>query len=103
MLITNAPKHSDIGATICKVTDVSEYTGIVVVGEAQYRLVKNATIVASLESFGNGNNNIKINIKGWLGNDNLISSGKGVLYKQTPLESGKVIWDDQKNWYKCDY
>ncbi len=47
--------------------------------------------------------NLKINIKGWLNTHNLISSGSNVIYKQTPLESGRVIWDNKQGWYKCAY
>ncbi|WP_228148988.1 hypothetical protein [Acinetobacter baumannii] len=102
-LISNAPKPSDIGATICKDTDVSEYTGMLVFGQPQFRTVSGAKVIASLESFGNGNQNIKINIKGWLSDNGRIGSGNNVIYKQTPLESGRVIWDDKFGWYKCNY
>ncbi|HFG6864018.1 MULTISPECIES: hypothetical protein [Acinetobacter calcoaceticus/baumannii complex] len=101
-LIANAPKPKDIGLTICKNVGLSEFTGIIVLGQATYREV-NGLVVASLESFSNDHANLKINIKGWLNNFNQISSGPNVLYKQTPLESGRIIWDDKQGWYKCAY
>ena len=45
----------------------------------------------------------KIKIKGWLSSNNSIASGNNVMYKQTPLESGRVIWDSKENWYTCMY
>lgn len=99
----NSPKPSDIGATICKDTDVSEYTGIAVLGQAQFRKVTGATVIASVEGFGSGNQNIRINIKGWLSDNGNIGSGSNVLYKQTPLESGRIVWDNKAGWYKCNY
>ncbi|MFW1959156.1 hypothetical protein [Acinetobacter johnsonii] len=102
-LLKNAPKASDIGATVCKDTNVNEYTGMIVLGQPQYREIQNARVIANLESMGNGNQNIKLNIKGWLNHNGGISSGPGVVYNQTPLESGRVIWDNKKDWYKCNY
>ncbi|WP_447506085.1 hypothetical protein [Acinetobacter pittii] len=101
-LIANAPKPRDMGLTICKNTILSEFTGTIVLGQATYRQV-DGLVIASLESFSNDHTNLKINIKGWLNNFNQISSGPNVLYKQTPLESGRVIWDDKQGWYKCAY
>lgn len=101
MLITNAPKANDIGRTICKDTSVSEYTGLVVLGQPQFRTVTGAKVIASLEAISN--NNIKINIKGWLSRNDQVASGNNVQYKQTPLESGRVIWDSKENWYTCMY
>ncbi|WP_411688696.1 hypothetical protein [Acinetobacter indicus] len=102
-LLNNSPQPRDIGATVCKDTSVNEYTGLLVLGQAQYREIQNARVIANLESMGNGNQNIKLNIKGWLNNNGGISSGPGVVYNQTPLESGRVIWDNKKGWYKCNY
>lgn len=102
-VLEHMPKASDIGATVCKDTNVNEYTGMIVLGQPQYREVQNALIIANLESMGNGNQNIKLNIKGWLNNNGGISSGSNVVYKQTPLESGKLIWDNKQGWYKCNY
>lgn len=102
-LLKNAPKFNDIGATVCKDTSVNEYTGMIVLGRPQYREIQNARVIANLESMGNGNQNIKLNIKGWLNHNGGISSGSGVVYNQTPLESGRVIWDNKKDWYKCNY
>ena len=99
MLITQAPKANDVGRTICKDTNVSEYTGLVVLGQPQFRTVEGAKVIATFE--GMSNNNIKINIKGWLSHNNQIASGSNVLYKQTPLQSGLVIWDNKDGWYKC--
>ena len=99
MVATNAPKSNDIGRTICKDTSVSEYTGLIVLGQPQFRTVNGAKVIASLEAISN--NNIKINIKGWLSDNNSIASGNNVMYKQTPLESGRVIWDNRDNWYTC--
>lgn len=99
MVAANAPKSNDIGRTICKDTSVSEYTGLIVLGQPQFRTVNGAKVIASLESISN--NNIKINIKGWLSDNNSIASGNNVMYKQTPLESGRVIWDNRDNWYTC--
>ncbi|GAM30632.1 hypothetical protein P23_1135 [Acinetobacter calcoaceticus] len=101
-LIANAPKPRDMGLTICKNTRLSEFTGTIVLGQATYRQV-DSLVIASLESFSNDHANLKINIKGWLNNFNQISSGSNVLYEQTPLESGRVIWDDKQGWYKCSY
>lgn len=101
-LMVNAPKTKDIGHTICKNAGLSEFTGTIVLGQATYRQVE-GLVIASLESFSNDNANLKINLKGWLNNFNQISSGPNVLYKQTPLESGRVIWDDKQGWYKCTY
>ena len=101
-LIINAPKPKDIGQTICKNARLSEFTGTIVLGQATYRQV-DGLVIASLEGFSNDHANLKINIKGWLNNFNQISSGPNVLYKQTPLESGRVIWDDKQGWYKCAY
>ncbi|EJB8496086.1 hypothetical protein VXG46_002052 [Acinetobacter baumannii] len=101
-LITNAPKPKDIGQTICKNTGLSEFTGTIVLGQATYRQV-DGLVIASLEGFSNDQANLKINVKGWLNNFNQISSGPNVLYKQTPLESGRVIWDNKQGWYKCSY
>lgn len=99
-LIVNTPKQKDIGQTICKKAGLSEFTGMIVLGQATYRQV-DGLVIASLESFSNDHANLKINIKGWLNSFNQISSGPNVLYKQTPLESGRVIWDDKHDWYKC--
>lgn len=71
-------------------------------GHATYRQV-DGFVIASFEGFSNDHANLKINTKGWLNNFNQISSGPNVLYKQTPLESGRVIWDDKQGWYKCVY
>lgn len=101
MVSANAPKANDIGRTICKDTSVSEYTGLIVLDQPQFRTVTGAKVIASLESISN--NNIKINIKGWLSSNNQIASGNNVQYKQTPLESGRVIWDSKENWYTCMY
>ena len=101
MVIANAPKANDIGRTICKDTSVSEYTGLVVLGQPQFRTVTGAKVIASLEAISN--NNIKINIKGWLSRNDQVASGNNVQYKQTPLESGRVIWDSKENWYTCMY
>ena len=101
-LITNAPKPRDIGKTICKNGRLSEFTGTIVLGQPTYREV-DGLVIASLEGFSNDHTNLKINLKGWLNNFNQISSGLNVLYKQTPLESGRVVWDDKQGWYKCDY
>ncbi|MFK4049010.1 hypothetical protein [Acinetobacter venetianus] len=101
-LKTNAPKTKDIGKTICKNAGLSEFTGTIVLGQATYRQV-DGLVIASLEGFSNDHSNLKINIRGWLNNFNQISSGPNVLYKQTPLESGRVIWDDKQGWYKCTY
>ncbi|AGQ06673.1 hypothetical protein ABTQ09_15520 [Acinetobacter baumannii] len=101
-LITNAPKPKDIGQTICKNTGLSEFTGTIILGQATYRQV-DGLVIASLEGFSNDHTNLKINVKGWLNNFNQISSGLNVLYKQTPLESGRVVWDDKQGWYKCHY
>lgn len=101
MISANAPKSNDIGRTICKDTSVSEYTGLIVLGQPQFRTVDGAKVIASLETISN--NNIKINIKGWLSSNNSIASGNNVMYKQTPLESGRVIWDSKENWYTCMY
>ncbi|MGQ1456197.1 hypothetical protein ACT4ZD_03530 [Acinetobacter baumannii] len=102
-ILAKAPISKDIGATICKDTEVSEYTGMLVYGRPQFRPVPGAKVIASLESLGNENQNIKINIKGWLSDNGGIGSGNNVLYKQTPLESGRVIWDNKSGWYKCNY
>lgn len=101
-LIVNAPKPRDIGQTFCKQTELSEFTGTIVLGQPTYRSV-NGVVIASLEAFSSDTKNLKINIKGWLNTHNLISSGPDVLYKQTPLESGRVIWDNKQGWYKCAY
>lgn len=101
MVAANAPKANDIGRTICKDTSVSEYTGLVVLGQPQFQTVDGAKVIASLEAISN--NNLKINIKGWLSSNNSIASGNNVMYKQTPLESGRVIWDSKENWYTCVY
>lgn len=101
-LIINAPKPKDIGHTICKNAGLSEFTGTIVLGQVTYRQV-DGLVIASLEGFSNDHANLKINIKGWLNDFNQISSGPNVLYKQTPLESGRVIWDDKQGWYKCTY
>ena len=101
-LVINAPKSKDIGQTICKNTKLSEFTGTIVLGQATYRQV-DGLVIASFEGFSNDHVNLKINMKGWLNNFNQISSGPNVLYKQTPLESGRVIWDSKQGWYKCDY
>ena len=56
------PKTNDIGRTICKDTSVSEYTGLSVHGQPQFRAtLTGAKVIASLEAISN--NNIKINIK----------------------------------------
>ena len=102
-VLNNAPKANDIGSTICKDTSVLEATGIVVMGQQHYNEVPKARIVASLENFGTGNQNIKINLKGWVNRNDQISSGAAVVYKQTPLESGRVIWDNKQGWFKCNY
>ncbi|MCH7310546.1 hypothetical protein [Acinetobacter sp. ANC 4805] len=101
MVAANAPKVNDIGRTICKDTSVSEYTGLVVLGQPQFQTVDGAKVIASLEAISN--NNLKITIKGWLSSNNSIASGVNVMYKQTPLESGRVIWDSKENWYTCLY
>lgn len=101
MVVANAPRANDIGRTICKDTSVSEYTGLVVLGQPQFQTVEGAKVIASLEAINN--NNLKINIKGWLSSNNSIASGNNVIYKQTPLESGRVIWDSRENWYTCMY
>ena len=101
-LVINAPKSKDIGQTICKNAELSEFTGTIVLGQATYRQV-DGLVIASFEGFSNDHVNLKINMKGWLNNFNQISSGPNVLYKQTPLESGRVIWDSKQGWYKCDY
>lgn len=101
-LITNAPKPKDIGLTICKNARLSEFTGTIVLGQPTYRQV-DGLVIASLEGFSNDHTNLKINVKGWLNNVNQISSGPNVSYKQTPLESGRVIWDDKEGWYICSY
>lgn len=101
-LITNAPKPKDIGQTICKNARLSEFTGTIILGQPTYRQV-DGLVIASLEGFSNEKANLKINIKGWLNNFNQISSGPNVSYKQTPLESGRVVWDDKQGWYKCAY
>ncbi|WP_180174865.1 hypothetical protein [Acinetobacter sp. YH01022] len=101
MVAANSPKANDIGRTICKDTSISEYTGLVVLGQPQFRTVTGAKVIASLEAVSN--NNIKISIKGWLSSNNQIASGNNVQYKQTPLESGRVIWDSKENWYICMY
>ena len=101
-LIVNAPKENDIGQTICKNTPLSAYTGTLVYGQPTYNQVE-GIVIASLEGFSNDKQNIKINIKGWLNNSNQVSSGRDVLYKQTPLESGRVIWDNKQQWFKCNY
>lgn len=101
-LIINAPKPKDIGQTICKNAGLSEFTGTIVLGQPTYRQV-DGLVIASLEGFSHDHANLKINVKGWLNNFNQISSGPNVSYKQTPLESGRVIWDDKKGWYICSY
>ena len=101
-LVINAPKSKDIGQTICKNAELFEFTGTIVLGQATYHQV-DGIVIASFEGFSNDHANLKINMKGWLNNFNQISSGPNVLYKQTPLESGRVIWDSKQGWYKCDY
>ena len=101
-LVSNAPKSKQISQTICKNTKLSEFTGTIVLGQATYHQV-DGLVVASFEGFSNDHANLKINMKGWLNNFNKISSGPNVLYKQTPLESGRVIWDSKQGWYKCAY
>lgn len=101
-LVINAPKSKDIGQTICKNADCLNLRGTIVLGQATYRQV-DGLVIAGFEGFSNDHANLKINIKGRLNNFNQISSGSNVLYKQTPLESGRVIWDDKQGWYNCDY
>lgn len=77
------------------------YTGLIVLGEPQYKTIQGMAI-GSLEAVSNDRSNLKINLKGWL-NGNSIESGTRAIYKQTPLESGRVIWDNKDGWYMCDY
>lgn len=100
--ILNAPTKNDIGQTICKDSELSEHTGYIVMGRNTYNKVQ-GVVVASLEDFSTNGSNLKINIKGWLSDRNQIGSGSNVLYKQTPLESGRVIWDNKQGWFKCNY
>lgn len=100
-IVANAPTANDIGHTICKETQLGGFTGSIVLGEAQYRPMQ-GMVLGSLEAVSNDRSNIKINLKGWL-NGNSIESGTRAIYKQTPLESGRVIWDNRDGWYKCDY
>lgn len=100
-IAANAPTANDIGHTICKETQLGGFTGSIVLGEAQYRPMQ-GMVIGSLEAVSNDRSNIKINLKGWL-NGNSIESGTRAIYKQTPLESGRVIWDSKDSWYKCDY
>lgn len=99
-LVVNAPKPTDIGQTLCKQAELSEFTGTIVLGQPIYQSV-HGVVIASLEAFSNDSKNLKVNIKGWLNNYNLVSSGSNVLYKQTPLESGRIVWDNRQGWYKC--
>lgn len=98
----NIPTKNDIGQTICKDSELSEHTGYIVMGRNTYNKVQ-GVVVASLEDFSTNGSNLKINIKGWLSDRNQIGSGSNVLYKQTPLESGRVIWDNKQGWFKCNY
>lgn len=97
----NAPTLNDIGRTICKETLLGGFTGLVIMGQAQYQPMQ-GTVIGSLENISPGRNNLKIILKGWLNGDR-IESGSHALYQQTPLESVKVIWDDKMGWYKCSY
>lgn len=100
-IATNAPTANDMGHTICKETQLGGFTGSIVLGEAQYRPLQ-GMVIGSLEAVSHDGSNLKINLKGWL-NGNSIESGTRAIYKQTPLESGRVIWDNRDGWYKCDY
>ena len=101
-ILAKAPKKTVIGVTICKEDILSVYTGTMIYGRPTFNK-QNGTVIASLEDFSSNSENIKINIKGFLNTSNSISSGADVLYKQTPLESGRVIWDNNKNWFKCNF
>lgn len=100
-IAANPPTINDIGHTICKETQLGIYTGLIVLGEPQYKTIQGMAI-GSLEAVSNDRSNLKINLKGWL-NGNSIESGTRAIYKQTPLESGRVIWDNKDGWYMCDY
>ena len=101
-IIKNSPKSNDVGITICKESELSQYNGVVVLGIPSFRK-QNGTVIASFEGFSSDSKNLKINIKGFLNTSNGVSSGSDVFYKQTPLESGRVIWDDKQGWFKCNY
>lgn len=101
-LSTNKPTRQDIGQTICNNSVLSVFTGMYVFGEPHFRQ-ENGTAIATVEGFSSDQRNIKINIRGYLNGNNSISSGQNVLYKQIPLEAGKVIWEKNENWFKCNY
>ena len=101
-IAANIPTAKDIGHTICNETQLGDYKkdgqSSTPPSEPRY-----GAAVGTLEEVSNDRKNLKVMLKGRFGSYNSIRSEKYQDYKQTPLESGRVIWDNKDGWYKCNY